>query len=315
MNTPPTALPADPFAMGTADPMMVQQQQSQQDAFNSFLDQNQQQSMATNHPANDQPSYSYAMPQPQPQFNDNSGTSMNVNMGSNYGSSEQTESSPTMWQRVTDIFKFETYAAYFDVTTHDIKHRITSSVLHFNTPGGFREQVLKTGNNKPDAYGPFWIAATLVFNIALSSNILKWSSGTSEDFDYKIQHLVRAMICVYVFCFGSPFILYTAFSCLSVNVPFAELTCLYGYSLLPYLAATVICVIPVHALIWSALLLAAFVSSVFILRNVVGPIMAAEIHRRGTTTQNTAIAAPLLGTVLGANVIFLLVLKLGFYHF
>merc|ERR1719223_313527 len=129
MNPPPSSAPSappapDPFNVGMADPMMAQQQQAQQQAFKSFLDQNQQQSTAS------QPNYSYAaqpQPQPQPQFNGNSSTNMNVNMGSNYGISAQAETSPSMWQRLTSVFKFETYAAYFDVTTHDIKHRMMNS--------------------------------------------------------------------------------------------------------------------------------------------------------------------------------------------
>jgi len=101
------------------------------------------------------------------------------------------------WKRVFFIFAIETYQPYFNVDSIDIQHRIVSSLKYFNVTNGFWETVLTRtleregrsdandlpypgqpqGNVRvagkatqgPDAYGPFWLATTLIFIVAVSS--------------------------------------------------------------------------------------------------------------------------------------------------
>ena len=70
--------------------------------------------------------------------------------------------------------------------------------------------------------------------------------------------------------------------------------------------ATVLCLIPVAIVEWISLSVATFISVVFILRNVAGPLLAADV----TQTKS----GPLLLAILGTHVILLLTLKLAFYH-
>ena len=240
----------------------------------------------------------------------------NVQYGNSYGTQPKSQQNLSFCGHLMSLFQFATYQAYFDVTTDDVVTRLRNSILLFNHPGGFREVFLVNNSKNPDAYGPFWLAATLVFVLAASSHLFKLFNGSYDDFDYKIHHLVSATLVVYGFSFGVPFILSLAFTCLSVEIGFVELFSLYGYSLVPFIPTAMLCAIPIHALIWMLLICATLVSAIFVLRNVIGPIMAAEIHRRGiNAVETTALAAPLLGTVVGAHFILMLILKLGFYHF
>jgi len=304
MDSTTTANGKDMFFL-SAQEQQQQQQQIHQQRFDSFLG---------GDPETNAPPFAdaaaansnYAMPQQQLQTT--------ANLGMNYGTESKPTESPSLWARCTACCRFSTYQAYFDVNTDDVLSRMKNSVLKFNTPGVFRDVFLDGTSKIPDAYGPFWISATLVFVLAVTSHIFKYFNGSYDDFDYKIQHLVTATLITYGFSFGIPFLLYIAFTCFSVDMGYAELMSIYGYSLVPYIPACLLSWIPSHALIWSVLSIASGVSVIFILRNLIGPIMAAEIHQ-GRSAERNAVAAPLLGTVIGAHFIFLLILKLGFYHF
>ena len=294
-------------------------QQQVQDDFDSFLsdDVDTTRKMTTNPPMQNGNGNGNIHPLPNSTpFNPNNHLSGSHSSGNSYGTQSQPQQNVSLWARLTSCFQFATYQAYFDVTTDDVLTRIKNSVLLFNVPGGFREVFLANNTKIPDAYGPFWLAATFVFVLAASSHLFKWFNGSYDDFDYKVHHLINAALIVYGFTFGVPLILSLAFTCLSVEMGFVELFSLYGYALVPYIPATLLCFIPIHALIWTLLITGTLVSAIFVLRNVIGPIMSAEIHRRGmNAAETTAVAAPLLGTVVGAHFIFLLIIKLGFYHF
>jgi len=310
MDSTTTANGKDVFFLSAQEQQQQQQQQIHQQRFDSFLGGDPE----TNVPPSAAAANSnYAMPQQQLQTTTNFATTDN-NLGMDYGTESKPTESPSLWARCTACCRFSTYQAYFDVTTDDVLNRMKNSVLKFNTPGVFRDVFLDDNSKIPDAYGPFWISASLVFVLAVTSHIFKYFNGSYDDFDYKIHHLVTATLITYGFSFGIPILLYIAFTCFSVDMGYAEVMSIYGYSLVPYIPACLLSGIPSHALIWSVLSIASGISVIFILRNLIGPIMAAEIHQ-GRSAERNAVAAPLLGTVIGAHFIFLLILKLGFYHF
>jgi len=245
-----------------------------------------------------------------------SGGNMMISQGSSSsGGQKETPLSDnrSAFSRFTSLFQFSTYQKYFDVDTADVAFRMRGAITYFNVPGGFKERILSESSNVlPDAYGPFWIMATLVFFVAIASNVLMWASGEHEDFVYKIDHLVKAMWVLYSFAVGLPTALSIAFRCFNIELGFVDVYALYGYSMVSFLPAVLICSIPNHLIIWVVLAAATAVSLIFILRNLIGPIMEVEIHRRG---QGKAIAGPLLGAVIGGHVVFLLVLKIAFFNF
>lgn len=67
------------------------------------------------------------------------------------------------------------YQPFFDVDTKDIVSRIGSAVFYCRAGSG--ENFMSLTAEKPDAYGPFWVATSLVFTIAVTSHISRWVSS------------------------------------------------------------------------------------------------------------------------------------------
>ena len=213
---------------------------------------------------------------------------------------------------------------------------------------------LEAGSNDrkgPDLYGPFWVTMTLIFLIAATSNMSAYmhhaqkmshqssssssSSGSSsssaadvdsnstavpytpdattevqdvEEFEYDIRHLLRAATTLTVFAWAAPTFFWLACNCLGMpNISWAMWMCVYGYSMTPYLIACALAWIPVAIVEWLVLAIATAASVMLILRNLSTPLLAQDGIQQ-------AKAAPVLMSVLGVHVIFLLVLKFAFYH-
>lgn len=65
---------------------------------------------------------------------------------------------------------FSLFAQYFGVTTEDVLSRITWSMMPLKAPTG-ESYIERFIRNNPDVYGPFWISVTLIFSIAIFSNL------------------------------------------------------------------------------------------------------------------------------------------------
>lgn len=84
------------------------------------------------------------------------------------------------------------YKPFFDVDTADIVSRLLNALFFCR-----REQLfLSLTAEKPDAYGPVWIATTLIFTVAFTSHVnsflTSWMSGAkwyyhSNSFYYYIK--------------------------------------------------------------------------------------------------------------------------------
>jgi protein YIPF1/2 len=82
--------------------------------------------------------------------------------------------------------------------------------------------------------------------------------------------------------------------------------CLYGYSLVPYLGAVMICVVPLGILSWIALIAATVMSVSLVVRNVAAPLLSSDVGQ--------AKAPPVIMAILGMHLIFLFFMKFSFYH-
>merc|ERR1719203_211549 len=243
----------------------------------------------------------------------------NQNYNANPGNAQNNKnannnpSNKNFFEKMMSCFTISGYKQYFDVDTVDIKDRIVASLTHFNIEGGFRESVLERNGSGPDLYGPFWVATTLVFFVAVSSNLSMYlHSDSSADFEYDVAHIGRAMGIIYSFIFVLPTVLFFAFNCLSISIPLVDLMCLYGYSLVPYLPASLLCAIPLNFSIWIVLVAATGISMIFVLRNVVRNIMAANSAEGSSLGRKKD--GPVFGTLMGCHIVFLLALKFSFYH-
>lgn len=175
----------------------------------------------------------------------------------------------------------------------------------------------------PDLYGPIWITLTLVFFVAVTSNMHLYIHHTfkksivdeggiaaKEEWDYDINQLLHATWILYSFTLGLPSVLYFVLRLMGVNnVGLAELICYYGYSLVGYLPVTWICVVPHGSIQWPMLIVATILSGMLVLRNLVGPILES-----GGGVQGKGKGGGLIMFVVACHFVFLLVMKVVFYH-
>ena len=190
----------------------------------------------------------------------------------------------------------------------------------------------------PGLYGRIWITLTLVFFVAVTSNISLYihhhhtttSEGSivdeggmaaEEEWDYDINQLLHAMWILYSFSLGLPTLLYFLLrivigSSSNNNLGLVELICLYGYSLVPYLPVTWLCVVPYNWVQWFVLGVATMLSGMLVLRNVVGSIINSSSGGGGGGGMGgfQGKGGGLIMCVIGFHFVFFLVMKLAFYH-
>jgi hypothetical protein len=275
----------------------------------------------------------------------------NNNGGGQYGSNGNTGNNNTngnasffrlpTWGSCMACVRLDSYTQYFDVDTADVNARIRAAVTTFWKPDQFRTAVLgEAGNDAykgPDLYGPLWVCMTLIFLIAVTSNLSAYmhhaqksshahhssssSSGSSnstdsgsgsgaaqeQEFEYDLHHLVRALTVVSSFVFGVPTFFWMATICLGMpGVSLALWICCYGYSMVPYQIAALLAWIPWEIVEWFVLASATAASALLVVRNLSTPLMQQD---SSTHTK----AAPLIMAMMGAHVCFLFVLKFTFY--
>lgn len=237
-------------------------------------------------------------------------------------------SSIVPWTNFFCCISVNSYQRYFDFDTNDIVERIKGSIVFANTPDHFREQIIGsrvdnqnqdmessstvTSNSihkGPDLYAPIWITLTLVFLVALTSNATAYlHSDSVDDFEYDITHLANAVVLLFSFVMVLPTFFYFVLKFVGVNLLWADLVCLYGYSLVPYLPATFLCLLPYTFLEWILLLSATVISVLLILRNISSPLL------RSSDSHARSYASAVLMAVMLFHLAFVLILKFGFYH-
>eukprot|EP00585_Thalassiosira_rotula_P005921 CAMPEP_0196133614 /NCGR_PEP_ID=MMETSP0910-20130528/2766_1 /TAXON_ID=49265 /ORGANISM="Thalassiosira rotula, Strain GSO102" /LENGTH=401 /DNA_ID=CAMNT_0041393357 /DNA_START=59 /DNA_END=1261 /DNA_ORIENTATION=+ len=166
---------------------------------------------------------------------------------------------------------------------------------HGGMGGNYQTQTSTSSGKGPDLYGPIWITLTLVFFVAVTSNMSLYihhhrktkksivdEGGTAaeEQWDYDINQLLHATWILYSFSIGLPSVVYFVFRLMGVGnnggnggLGLVELVCLYGYSLVPYLPAVFLCIVPASWLQWLFLAVATTFSGMLVLRNLAGPIL------------------------------------------
>lgn len=298
----------DPFAQPPAGEQQQQQPQFNQQPPPPVQQQQQQQ-------FNQQP--------PMQQQQQNGNINNNNNMG---GAMDPTtpQSTPTSYYGMCmACFKLDSYKRYFDIDTDDIQKRMIAAMTHFHQPQYFRDQVVgpevtvmsmndgpaNTDLKGPDLYGPVWITFVLILLVAATAN---WSASLHSksdiaEFEYDITHLLHAWTFMTAFVFGAPTIFWLSTRCMSLNaLTWAEWVCYYGYSMVPFLPATLLCIIPINFIAWIVLLAASGASGLLILRNASTPLLASD-----PTAQK---APPMILAILATHFIFFISMGITFYH-
>lgn len=145
---------------------------------------------------------------------------------------------------------------FFDVDSYDVLSRCGSVLLPL--PSHLSERFLKF-----DLWGPFWIATTLVFTIAVISNFVRYISASdswSNDFSY----VTLAAGLVYSFVSIPPLLLFFLFRYISLDVRWFDVQCVFGYSFFPYILALCLCLVPSDGARWFLLIFSSCLSSCFL---------------------------------------------------
>lgn len=158
------------------------------------------------------------------------------------------------------------YQPYFDVTTTDVLNRMKSPFIIW------KDDFFESVAQKPDMYGPFWISTTLVFFVAVTANINAYLSTTKtsvEEWNYNMKFLSVASTVIYGFCVGGPALLWMALKYQNINnLSLLQSLTIYGYSIITFLPASLLCVIPNHGVQWAAVFIAFGFSTIFLSRNL-----------------------------------------------
>lgn len=169
-------------------------------------------------------------------------------------------------------FSVRYYQPLFNVDTSEVSSRMLMTVLPHKATGF----ISSTGAN-PDAYGPLWAATTLIFCISVVGNLLSWVKHDAKEgfWEYDFEMVVSCMSIVYGWAFGVPTALWAVLRYLTVSIRFMTVFCACGYSLVPFIPAAVLCVIPSDVLAWLTLMSASACSVVFLLRVFGGMVVNA----------------------------------------
>ncbi|XP_053147781.1 protein YIPF2 [Hemicordylus capensis] len=149
-------------------------------------------------------------------------------------------------KKQSSFWSFEYYQAFFDVDTYQVLDRIKGSL--FPLPG--KNFVRHHLQNNPDLYGPFWICATLVFTLAISSNLLEKKSSPS------IHKVTIAGIVIYCYAWLVPLTLWGYLQWRKGDhssrdsYTFLEVVCIYGYALFVHIPTAVLWLISLPWLEW-----------------------------------------------------------------
>ncbi|XP_075253786.1 protein YIPF1-like isoform X1 [Convolutriloba macropyga] len=168
------------------------------------------------------------------------------------------------------FLSFEYYQSFFDVETHHVLTRMQASVI-LSWRNNFVKHYLRPN---PDLYGPFWIAATLVFAIAINGNfssLVKNYSGSGKNSTQKVTSqwaydldtisTAGLIMSLYLVCVPTLYWLFLRWR-KSLNMfTLLEIVSLYGYSLTIFLPASLLWLIPVVAVQWSVSIVALLISS------------------------------------------------------
>ncbi len=208
------------------------------------------------------------------------------------------------------------YVACFDVDVGDVVSRVRAALWPFRPPQPFLALVA----GKPDLYGPVWLAATLVFTIAVGFNMASWLNfvavSSVAPWEYDFKALTKAIVFVFGFTFGAPAAVWLGMGYAlprGVCLGLVTLTCVYGYSIVPFIPAALLCIVPSGALQWLAVAVAIVISVAFTLQSTYRSMLAAmEAAAAGQGTAAVAAqggARALLLFIVALQVAFGVVLK------
>ena len=129
-----------------------------------------------------------------------------------------------MFEKCCPCLTIEFFVQYFDVSTDDIRNRLITSLIPFNSRF---HQLYKDKQQlcmgvwfgwKPDLYGPFWIYTTLIIMLAIAGNLSRYFQMGSAGFTYNFNFIPVAATVLYSMALGLPLALKVLMRFLGVDL-------------------------------------------------------------------------------------------------
>lgn len=180
-----------------------------------------------------------------------------------------------------------------------------------SSPTAVAGDPLSLFTTRPDLYGPFWTSVTLVFVIGIMSNLGSWmtfspsAAGSIWRYDFSLVTAALAVI------LGS-LVAVPAGAWMALRyangppIPLVLLICLWGYSLVHYIPAAIVAVVPSALVRWFAAGAAAAGAGLFLVRSLLLVLSAAD---------HPMLVRPILMTVASLHAVLAVVLRLYFFSF
>jgi hypothetical protein len=227
------------------------------------------------------------------------------------GVTSDEEAKPSPPTGMCSCLSVEYYKPYWNVDSEEVMDRLKQAMTpHKPAETTFLQQIQKT----PDGYGPFWIGTTLIFAIGASSNLQSWLGFQPKPgmlvWQYDFQRVTTATSIVYSFEVLPAMAVWFAGKYVQCPLPLIPLVSLYGYSLLPFIPATLLCTFPSTILALLALFGAAAWSLLFIANSLKTLITD---HFGETDEVEKKKGQMFLLGIAGVHVLFTLCLKFLFY--
>ena len=194
-------------------------------------------------------------------------------------------------------YQIKYYAPYFDVSTWAVLKRM--SLVFFP---------VKRVEADGDLYGAFWIPATLVFVMAVTTNVASYlaanAAGNESEWTYDFHKIVMALALVFGYVGVFPLLVGGVANWYDIPLSFVHTFSLYGYSLVPLIPTSMACILPSEPLRWLLVSIAFLISSAFLLRNIYPPFTSVPFA-----------PIPVLIAIVVAHATLCLVLKLYFFEY
>jgi len=173
------------------------------------------------------------------------------------------------------FWNLQYYSHLFNVETSQVLQRILRSMMPF------KFSFMETISSNPDFYGPWWIATTLIFILAVAGNLYNYFARTSTQWVYDFNLITVGAVTIYGYTLVVPLVLWGVLKYLKVPVNLLDVICIYGYSLFVYIPISVVCVIPIAIMQWVLVFAACALSGWFLLSNMFVPIKNASHLKKG----------------------------------
>jgi hypothetical protein len=102
------------------------------------------------------------------------------------------------------------------------------------------------GSERPDLYGPFWIATSLVILMAATGNFATYLTNSDTITDYRKLSLAASL---FYFCITvQPVVMWFIGNRLAMQRSLVETISLFGYALFVYVPASVLFFVIIHSI-------------------------------------------------------------------